>query len=611
MRLVLRSVAVLLAAYVLLMGGFLVWLTWSGLRSEKLIVEETLTLLARDKAALLDEWIRDARDRTDLVAGDRLHRRLMEVLERSDIVTSITVVDADGRVMASDRTRAGTLLPSALATFKGPGKPEPFAQRIPGLMNRDHHVLFLPTWDGMRLAGYVRTTIRSTQITDFTQALRERLGREIVLGLALVALAAIVFHLQLVAHARRVSRYIDARAREGSAVPPSGDDEFSSVYRAADRMGEALDAARRQEESSASRFGQVSDVLRVGLLWFRPDKELDFVNRRACAMIGASDEQEFRMRWNENAGAGVDRMAELHDSSATRSEPIDMNLGDPPRSLRVQFYRIGTVDCEGFIGLMTDPEVIESIEDDLFLASQMKSLGRVCRTITHELRSPLGAMIMNMDLLRESLAEARAPDPAVRSAQERYVGVVQNELERLNQTLLEMLDQVAPMSQKPERVDLHPLLRDLGTLLAEQARRQRVELRLELSDPSTVLGRRDHLKQAILNVAINALEAMPRGGQLTIELTRQNGVAQVRCCDTGPGIPAEAREKVFEMGFSTKDSGTGTGLYLARMIVDQHGGTIGATDAPSGGACIQIELPSTGNGVEDFRAARAAGYAEG
>ena len=111
MRLVLRSVAILLAAYVVLIGGFMLWLAWSGVRSEQLIVEETLTLLARDKAALLDEWIRDARDRTDLLADDRLHRQLMEVLETSEIVTLLfTKLAVEYRPQTSTGAKGGSFV---------------------------------------------------------------------------------------------------------------------------------------------------------------------------------------------------------------------------------------------------------------------------------------------------------------------------------------------------------------------------------------------------------------------------------------------------------------------------------------------------------------------
>ena len=117
MRLVLRNVAILVASYGILITAFLTWLAWSGFQSEKLIVQEALTLLARERAAELGDWIRDARDRTDLLADDRLRRRLMDILKTSEVVTSITVVDADGRVMASDETRSGTQLPICPTTW--------------------------------------------------------------------------------------------------------------------------------------------------------------------------------------------------------------------------------------------------------------------------------------------------------------------------------------------------------------------------------------------------------------------------------------------------------------------------------------------------------------
>src|SRR6185503_7411405 len=125
------------------------------------------------------------------------------------------------------------------------------------------------------------------------------------------------------------------------------------------------------------------------------------------------------------------------------------------------------------------------------------------------LRAPLSAMMINLDLLRETLATPSEQPGDERERQARYVGVLRDELTRLNRSLHEMLTSTAPSSEQQRKFDLRVLLQDLGTLLDPQAKRQRVDLVLELDEgPVTLIGHPDRLKQAFLNVAVNALEAM-------------------------------------------------------------------------------------------------------
>ena len=118
------------------------------------------------------------------------------------------------------------------------------------------------------------------------------------------------------------------------------------------------------------------------------------------------------------------------------------------------------------------------------------------------------------------------------------------------------------------------------------------------SAPVALVGHGDRLKQALLNILINALEAMPDGGELTIALEPAAGAARISVRDTGPGIPPELLERIYQMHFTSKTGGTGVGLYVARSVVQSHGGMIDVQAGDTGGTVFTVTLP-TGTADED------------
>jgi signal transduction histidine kinase len=149
------------------------------------------------------------------------------------------------------------------------------------------------------------------------------------------------------------------------------------------------------------------------------------------------------------------------------------------------------------------------------------------------------------------------------------------------------------------RFDLAPLLAEAHDLVSPQARQQAVTLEVRpAGDRLVVEGNRDHLKQAVLSVVLNALEVMPDGGTLTIESDREGDHTVIRVRDTGPGVAVADRDKIFNLRYTTKEDGSGIGLYVARSIVEAHGGSLvldvpSAEDSGAVGACFRFELLST------------------
>jgi signal transduction histidine kinase len=312
----------------------------------------------------------------------------------------------------------------------------------------------------------------------------------------------------------------------------------------------------------------------------------------ACELLGCSAAGDLEERWTELKSALATALE--HGRSAEPPPPVDVDLpaDGHARHLRLEVHRAGDDAHEGYVVLVKDRDLLEAFETDLRLAIHMRGLARVYGALAHELKAPLAAMALNLELLNDALSTDDEDVPDIVERRRRYAAVLREELARLNRSLIAVLNQTAPLNETRQRLDARELLRDLEALLSPQAAHQGVALTVELPDlPVTITGHRDRLKQALLNVVANALEAMPDGGQMRVSLATAADHAIIAVRDSGPGIPPEILSKIYSMHFTTKDGGTGIGLYVARSVVEAHGGEIDVDSDPSRGTCFQVRLP--------------------
>jgi signal transduction histidine kinase len=200
-------------------------------------------------------------------------------------------------------------------------------------------------------------------------------------------------------------------------------------------------------------------------------------------------------------------------------------------------------------------------------------------------------MMIHLDLLRESLTRP-SPNREAKESQEKYVAVLRQELDRLNRSLTETLTQTLPPPDQRDRFDLREALLELGTLLAPQARRQGVDLRIQMPEaPVVLVGYKDRLKQSFLNIAVNALEALPSGGEVSLLMEVRGSEVDVRIVDDGPGIPSDVLAQIYERDFTTKGTGSGIGLFVARALIEMHAGVISVSSRVGQGTEVTVRLP--------------------
>jgi signal transduction histidine kinase len=233
------------------------------------------------------------------------------------------------------------------------------------------------------------------------------------------------------------------------------------------------------------------------------------------------------------------------------------------------------------------------LEERLQMAERSNALGRLAAALAHEIRNPLNSINLSIDHVRERLAPSDAPR---REQFDRILGGVKQEVSRLNRMVGDFLSFGRPLRARPRTCSLPAVIREIADLVDYKARDQGVRLSVDTGgELPDVVADPELLKTCFLNLMLNALDAMPHGGDLSV-LVGTGSLAgapalRVSVRDSGAGLTPEHARSAFEPYFSTKETGLGLGLALTRRIVTDHGGTIELTSAAGQGTTAQIALP--------------------
>ncbi len=239
----------------------------------------------------------------------------------------------------------------------------------------------------------------------------------------------------------------------------------------------------------------------------------------------------------------------------------------------------------GALLTLRDFETLQRLETQLDFATKLAALNRITAGVAHEVKNPLHAMVLHLELLGAKLDAGLDPKP--------HVDILMSEVNRLKRVVQTFLDFTRPVELKLHQVDANVLAREV-VLLAADARAQGIDLEERYGGgPLIIKADSDLLKQAILNIIINGCQVMPNGGKLTVETGHddENHVF-LAITDSGPGIPEETRDKIFNLYYTTKPKGSGIGLAQAFRAVQLHNGRIKVESEVGAGTCFRIILPT-------------------
>ena len=242
---------------------------------------------------------------------------------------------------------------------------------------------------------------------------------------------------------------------------------------------------------------------------------------------------------------------------------------------------------QGLGALLTlhDQESVEVIESELELSRRMAAIGRLTSGVGHEVKNPINAIVVHLELLKTKLGNAVPPANG-------HLEIIDSEIHRLDRVVQTLVDFSRPVELKLIDYDLRHVVADVVALASAELSTRDVTLTSHL--PSNALIAKvdvDLIKQAVLNVVQNGAQAMPEGGKLEVVLKEDGKSALLMVQDEGEGISEDLREKIFDLYFTTKKGGSGIGLAMTYRILQLHHGSIDVQSELGRGSVFQLRIP--------------------
>ncbi len=457
--------------------------------------------------------------------------------------------------------------------------------------------LDFPFNNGDQPFGEVRVVVSSGLLLNEISGNVRKFGTIVLLALVISTVLAAVVSRATLAPLSDISAQLD-RISAGQYDAPTGDakgfagssDELGQVRRKITQVGQQLRGVHEIFSTLRENMDSVMAGLEDGLLLFTRDARAVMVSPAAEKFLGAPAGHFLGRRVNEIFPLGHP----LHEVLRVRGDELSEIAAETELETAAGTRRVGVSvqaiqeDGERMGALVTlrDLDSIESINTQLQVSERLAALGRITAGVAHEVKNPLNSMRLWLENLKESLPAE--PD----SGSQQAVQVLDKEIDRLDAVVKRFLDFTRPMDVRLEATQLADVLKEVIEIAKPQLQKAKIYVAQLLPiDVPEVYVDRALLKQAVLNLVLNAVEAMPSGGQLRMMLSRRGEMAEITVGDTGKGIPVENRQKIFQLFFTTRPGGSGIGLASTFRIVQLHNGSIDFTTEVGRGTTFRIELP--------------------
>jgi signal transduction histidine kinase len=575
-------------------------------------VQLPLQPLVNEVAAAYLKRLDDAIPEQREAARERISDGLASLLKAVPAISSLVVVDTNLRIQFSSDT---DLLDLA---YKDPDYRALLSSDVEtrrSLFTRDGDLseVFWPIFEagksgdgagsGRRRLGAVVVRYHAAEARMESYAARvpivpvswEAVGRAMVPFLVSTVMASILVAAWAAFPVRRLVRAVEeyrARGFRGGLDPErlGLQGELASAARAISELGGQIDRLDARSLEREALLETLTQALEEGMVALGPDGTPVAWNAAAERFLvpaGTTGRDEVREAIRR-------RMGEIRAESRLGGETtVELTLsiasGEATRCQVASVPLGGRKGEAGLLVLIRDLTMLRKVEDHLLEAGRFATLAHLAGALAHEIRNPLNSIGLNAAAVKENLGSG--PEEARVRAMRESVGTIQDETRRLTDLLNNYLGLLRSSPVEGD-VDLGDVCRRVAQLLRFTALKAQVDLVVQKDERlPAVRGIPDRLQQAVLNLALNAIQASPRGGRVTLSARLREGQAVLTVSDTGPGIPPELVPTLFEAKVTTKPGGTGLGLPLVRIIAEAHGGHVGYARAPEGGAAFTLVLP--------------------
>ncbi|WP_353062872.1 ATP-binding protein [Tunturibacter psychrotolerans] len=423
-----------------------------------------------------------------------------------------------------------------------------------------------------------------------------------------------------------ISARLEILTRAAGAIPErlgesrgTRTDEVVRVTRTLDRLGEQMRTQEAGYTALQANLNQMLDTLRDGVLLFTADRRAVMVSDAVAYFLGAplneDHEKLVGMRLEEifapDSVLGEAVLEAFAEGSQVSAQAITLEDG---RQVQFSLDRIddGLSGAGNVTTLLTlrDMESVAQLGQEIEVARRLAAIGRLTAGVGHEVKNPINAMVLHLELLRGKLVPGGVE--AFGGAQ-RHVDILAGEMQRLDRVVQTLADFSRPMELHLREHDLRQVVGIVMELTAAEMQENQVHVVVNAPrEPLTVRVDAQLMQQALLNLLLNGMQAMPDGGAMVVRLRRDHHFAVVEVIDEGVGIPPELLPRIFELYFTTKPKGSGIGLAMTYRILQLHGGAMEVRSSadPSSverGTTFTFRLPLAAGAATESRKAAAAG----
>ncbi len=388
-----------------------------------------------------------------------------------------------------------------------------------------------------------------------------------------------------------VGRRLDQMtAGVGDSAPepdPRRTDEYTLVHTKIDRLGRQIRDVKEVFSALKENLDQIMGALQDGLVLFTRDTHVVLVSASAERFIGRP-RGEILGNTVEEVFTDATKLGRIVLDSFALHRPIPQREIELENGRRIQIALDFIAERGERIGAlltMRDAESVRRIENEIELSRRLAAIGRLTSGVAHEVKNPINAIVVHLELLREKMRES---DPDTR----RHMDVIGREIHRLDRVVEMLVDFNRPVELRLSDFDLRRVIEDVTSLASPEAAKQGVKIETQLGkDALRVRADADLIKQALLNVVLNGVQSMSSGGALNITARQQDSAATIEVKDQGGGIPPEVQDKVFNLYFTTKKTGSGIGLAMSYRVLQLHNGALNFETEVGRGTTFRLLLP--------------------
>ena len=390
---------------------------------------------------------------------------------------------------------------------------------------------------------------------------------------------------------KKISLNLDS-VSAGDAEALYGDesrrDEYGLVSLKIANLGRQIRDSREIFSALKDNVDQLMSKLQDGLMLFARDSRVvlvsapveGFLGRPRAELLGHTVHEIF----DQDSPLGA-ALLEAFDSRRPLSQREFEAAGGKRVQVSLDFVQERTSQI-GALLIMRDTESVRRIGDEIEMSRRLSASGRLTRGVAHEVKNPINAIVLHLQLLRNKLVQ-QEPDTR------RHMDIIDTEIRRLDRVVQTLVDFTLPRDLRLEEVDLRRLMEDVAQLAAPDAEQHGVTIVRHMPEQRLPIKVDiDLMKQALLNVVINGIQAMPQGGLLTISSRRENNAVVAEIRDEGAGIPQDVHDKIFELYFTTKKDGSGIGLAQTYQILQWHYGSVDFESNDGTGTVFRFHIPA-------------------